>query len=116
LVATRGGVRSRPLFETIKTKINKMRLSKNYKRPNLESWQWKTDTNNGCKNITAGEQEIAVCFTTGCYEEKQDKVNSRMIAAAPDMACALEEIYNTTRSLKTQYLIRNVLKRAGYKF
>jgi hypothetical protein len=85
------------------------------KKPLLQNWDWKADGNRGCKDIYAGENKIAVCFTTGCHNEVQDQRNAKMIVASPKMAIALENIFKTT-SGKVKRMAKEALQEAGYKF
>jgi hypothetical protein len=86
------------------------------KKPKLESWNWTAEKGRGCKDIVAGNDKIAVCFTSGMDNETQDKRNARMITAAPLMALALESIYRNDKDGKIRAVAKEALEAAGYTF
>ena len=44
------------------------------------------DNNIGCKDVYAGNNKIAICFTTGINNESQDKANAELICEAFNVA------------------------------
>jgi len=60
---------------------------------------WKTDANAGCKSIKGGKagdhkqaQYTEIATTVGLHNEDEDRANAALIAAAPDLYEALEDV------------------------
>jgi hypothetical protein len=84
--------------------------------------QWKADTNLGCKRISvksskAGKQvkRDSIACTDGLANEKEDRANALLMAAAPDMLDALMAVVHWWNEEKVSLFPKHIINLAVNK-